>query len=46
MRGVQKDVLKEVQKEVQKREAQFDNDVCDLPKSNRVGSSFVGRVRV
>ena len=43
---VRKEIWKKVQKEVWKREAQFDNEVCDLPKSKRVRSSFVGRVAV
>ena len=33
---VRKEIRKEVRKEVRKREAQFDNEVCHLPKSKRV----------
>ena len=40
---VRKKIRKEVRKEVRKWEAQFDNEVCDLPKSKRVRSNFVGR---
>ena len=36
----------EARKEVRKREPHFDNEVCDLPKSERVRSSLVGRVGV
>ena len=43
---VRKEIRKELRKEVRKREAQFDNEVCDLPKSKRVRLSFVGRVGV
>ena len=43
----QKKVQEEVQqKEVWKREAHFDDEVCDLPKPKRVLSSFVGRIEV
>ena len=42
-----KEVREEVQrKEAQKREAHFNDEVCDLSKPKRVRSSFVRRVGV
>ena len=44
---MRKEVREEVRrKEVRKREAHFDDEVCDLPKPKRVRSSFVERVGV
>ena len=46
--NVAREVLgcEEARQEVRKREAHFDDEVCDLPKPKRVRSSFVRRVGV